>query len=269
MAKVRALVLTGNGINCERETAHACQLAGVDTADIVPLWDLVAGDVSLDDAQLLCLPGGFLDGDDLGSARACANRLRHVWVARTKERLWTAMQRFVQKDKLVIGICNGFQLLVKLGLLPRLGVEVPTQQVSLTTNASGRFENRWVRLMAEPKSPCVFTRGINQVTFPVRHGEGRMVLSNKMQTRVDQKHLVPIHYVDAQGEPTEEYPANPNGSPGGIAGLCDETGRIFGLMPHPEAFLHRTHHPRWTRLPNLPEEGAGVALFRNAVRYLN
>jgi phosphoribosylformylglycinamidine (FGAM) synthase-like amidotransferase family enzyme len=270
MAIVKALVVSGNGTNCERETAYACQLGGADEAAVVPIWDLMAGDVRLADFQLLCLPGGFMDGDDLGAARAGANRYRHARVATSGERLWHGLQEFVLADKLVIGICNGFQLMVKLGLLPELDEQAPSQRVTLTFNDSGRFEDRWVDLAVDPDCPCVFTRGLTRLQLPVRHGEGKLVADNgEALGALGSRHLVPVRYADPiSGEATEAYPQNPNGSPGGIAGLCDPSGRLFGLMPHPEGFLHRTHHPRWTRRPDLPEEGQGVAIFRNAVEYL-
>jgi phosphoribosylformylglycinamidine synthase len=265
MAEVRALVVSGNGTNCEVETAFACRQAGADAVDIVTIWDLVAGAYRLDDAQLLCFPGGFMDGDDLGAARAAANRYQNARIAGSDERLWDSVRRFVGSDKLVIGICNGFQLMVKLGLLPAVDPDAG-QTVTLTFNDSGRFEDRWVELEVDPASPCVFTRGLERLPLPVRHGEGKLVAPDGVLDRVDAGHLAPVRYTEPDGgPPTEAYPANPNGSPGGIAGLCDPSGRLLGLMPHPEAFVHRTHHPRWTRQPDLPEEGAGLQLFRNAV----
>lgn len=270
MAKVRALVIGGNGTNCERETAHACSIAGAETV-VAPIWDVVAGDVHLKDYQLLCLPGGFMDGDDLGAARAGANRYRHARIAGGKTRLWDEVQRFVFDEKLIIGICNGFQLMVKLGLLPQMDPVEPRQMVTLTFNDSGRFEDRWVDLVVDPDSPCVFTRGMSRLQLPVRHGEGKLVVPSDHDLRdLEQRWLVPIRYADPKtGKATEKYPANPNGSPGGAAGLCDPSGRLFGLMPHPEAYTHRTHHPQWTRLDNLPEHGDGLAMFENAVSYLS
>jgi len=270
MAKVKALVVSGNGINCERETAFACRLGGADQAEIVPIWDLVAGSAKLDDYNLLCLPGGFQDGDDLGASRAGANRYRHTRIGDGQKRLWDELQEFVQAEKLVIGICNGFQLMVKLGLLPMLQPGDTNQTVTLSFNDSGRFEDRWVELSCDDQSPCVFTRGIERLPVPVRHGEGKLITSEPaLLNQLLQSHLIPVRYADSQtGEPTETYPANPNGSPAGAAGLCDPTGRLFGLMPHPECFLHRTHHPQWTRRDDFWEEGLGVKLFRNAVDYL-
>jgi phosphoribosylformylglycinamidine synthase len=267
MAKVKALVLAGNGTNCEKETAHACRLAGADLTEIVYVWDLLAGEVRLRDYNLLCLPGGFMDGDDLGAAKAMAHRFRH---GRTPsgESLYDQLLSFVDKPKLVLGICNGFQLLVKLGLIPALdGLQV--QQATVWANDSARFEDRWVTLACDPDSPCVFTRGLSQLELPIRHGEGKVIFEHDaLAHQAAEANVVPLRYADPDsGRPTEAYPQNPNGSPGGVAALCDETGQIFGLMPHPEAFSHRTNHPRWTRL-ELPEEGAGVALFRNGVEWL-
>lgn len=264
--EVRVLVLAGNGINCEMETAHACRSAGADKVEIVYLWDLAAGKAGLAGYDLLCLPGGFLDGDDLGSARASAIRIHHTEVG--GGRLFDQFLSFAADGGLVIGICNGFQLMVKLGLLPALDGAVGTQQVTLTCNESGRFEDRWVDLLVDPESPSVFTRGLSRISLPVRHGEGKLVARDEaVLERLLAAHQAPLFYVDpATGAPTTAYPANPNGSPRGVAALTDPTGRLFGLMPHPEAFLHRTNHPAWTRR-SLPEEGDGLALFRNAVDF--
>jgi phosphoribosylformylglycinamidine synthase subunit PurQ / glutaminase len=268
MAKeVRVIVLAGNGINCEMETAHACKLAGADKIDIVYLWDLAAGKANLHAYDLLCLPGGFLDGDDLGSARASAIRIRHTRVA--EETLAAQIEAFVASGGLAIGICNGFQLMVKLGLLPMLDGDVGTQQATLTWNDSGRFEDRWVELAVDPESPCVFTRGIERISLPIRHGEGKIIVQdNETLERLNTAHQIPLRYIDpGTGLPTEHYPENPNGSLMGMASLTDPSGRLLGMMPHPEAFLHRTNHPQWTRR-YLPEEGDGLAIFKGAMRFI-
>ena len=269
MAKaIRAIVITGNGTNCEMEMAHACRLAGFDQVEIVHISELLCGTKRLDDYDFLNLPGGFLDGDDLGSAKAGANRILHAPVAGTDELLFAQFTRFIGQGKLILGVCNGFQLLVKLGMLPGFDGRYDCQSVTLTYNDSGRFEDRWVRLKADPASPCIFTKGLSLCELPVRHGEGKFIAqSSATLKRLQDEHLVSLRYSDDQGHPTAAYPANPNGSVDAIAGICDATGRIFGLMPHPEAFLHRTNHPRWTR-EALPEEGAGLALFRNAAVFL-
>ena len=265
-ARVRAMVLAGNGINCEMETAHACRLGGADEVNVVYLWDLASGAATLEGYDLLCLPGGFLDGDDLGSARASAIRLRHTTVDGAP--LVDQINAFVERGGLVIGICNGFQLMIKLGLLPALGGQAGTVQATLTWNDSGRFEDRWVTLKVDPDSPCVFTRGLDRIALPVRHGEGKIVAPPATMSAIMEGHQAPLAYTHPKtGEPTTEYPYNPNGTPHGVAALTDPTGRLFGLMPHPEAFVHRTNHPRWTR-EELPEEGDGLALFKNAVAYI-
>ncbi|MBD3391923.1 MAG: phosphoribosylformylglycinamidine synthase subunit PurQ [Chitinivibrionales bacterium] len=268
--KLSAIVLAGNGANCERETAHGCRIGGFHQVDIVTVWELVDGEVDLGGYDLLCLAGGFLDGDDLGSAKAQANRLRYSRIRTSNEPVIDAFLRFIADGKLVLGICNGFQLMVKLGLLPGFDGEYTTQVVTLTHNDSGRFEDRWVWLRANRQTPCVFTRGMDTAYFPVRHGEGKFVAKEKdVLTRLKGNNQVVFHYMDpSSGSPTISYPDNPNGSQHAIAGICDPSGRVFGMMPHPEAYLHRTNHPRWTR-EELPEEGMGVRLFINAFEYLN
>ena len=266
---IKAIVITGNGTNCETEMAHACRLAGFDTVEIVHISELLCGTKRLDDYQFLNLPGGFLDGDDLGSAKAGANRILHASVAGSGEMLFAQFTRFITAGKLILGVCNGFQLLVKLGMLPGFDGHYDRQTATLTFNDSGRFEDRWVHLRADAASPCVFTKGLKGLALPVRHGEGKFVpLDEEILGRLHREHLICLQYSDARSErATSDYPANPNGSVDAIAGICNETGRIFGMMPHPEAFLHRTNHPRWTR-EVLPEEGAGLALFRNAAAFL-
>lgn len=265
----KALVLTGNGTNCEREMAHACELAGA-RAVIAHTAQLFSGEIRLGDFHFLNLPGGFLDGDDLGSAKAGAVRFKYGRVRDDGiHRFLDDLSAFVAAGKLVLGVCNGFQLMVKLGLLPGAPGGGLAQTATLTHNDSGRFEDRWVYLRVDPASPCVFTRGLDRLYFPVRHGEGKFIPATEAeQGRIRGERLAVLRYTDPDGEPTGKYPWNPNGSVDAIAGVCDPTGRLFGLMPHPEAFLHRTNHPRWTR-ESLPEEGQGLALFRNAVSYLN
>ncbi|MEW6333319.1 MAG: phosphoribosylformylglycinamidine synthase subunit PurQ [Thermodesulfobacteriota bacterium] len=266
---IRAIVITGNGTNCEMEMAHACRLAGFDTVEIVHLSELLCGSKRLDDYHFLNLPGGFLDGDDLGSAKAGANRILHASVAGGQGRLFDQFLRFIGEGKLILGVCNGFQLLVKLGMLPGFDGQYDRQAVTLSFNDSGRFEDRWVHLRVASASPCVFTRGLGELYLPVRHGEGKFIPRDEgVLERLHRERLIAVQYSDGcDSGPTLDYPANPNGSVDGIAGICDATGRIFGLMPHPEAFLHRTNHPRWTR-EALPEEGMGLSLFRNAADFL-
>ncbi len=265
---IAALVVSGNGTNCERETAHACRLGGFTQVDIHSIWEIVAGDVSFAPYHFLCLPGGFLDGDDLGSAKAQANRLLHSVDAKTNTAIIEQILAFIAAGKIILGICNGFQLMVKLGLLPASSGNYTEQLVTLCGNDSGKFEDRWVELSVNENSPCIFTRGISSMYLPVRHGEGKFIAKDKnVLDSLMKSNLHVIQYLDQQThKPTLTYPDNPNGAQHGIAGICDTTGRLFGLMPHPEACVHRTHHPRWTR-EDLPEEGDGLAIFKNAFTY--
>jgi phosphoribosylformylglycinamidine (FGAM) synthase-like amidotransferase family enzyme len=269
MKKVKALVLAGNGINCEMEMAHACKMGGADGVDIVYIYDLLSGKVKLDDYHFLNLPGGFLDGDDLGSAKAMAHRLKYARIAGSGERLEEGILRFIREGKLILGVCNGFQLMVKSGLIPGLGGNFGQQTVTLTFNDSGRFEDRWVYLKVNPDSPSVFTKGIKGLYLPVRHGEGKFIpRDEEVLAQLVRKNLIALQYSDPDYQSsTMEYPLNPNGAVSAIAGISDETGRLFGLMPHPEAYLYFVNHPRWTR-EKVPEEGMGLAIFRNAIDYI-
>ncbi len=267
--KVKAIVITGYGTNCEMEMAHACKLGGAEQVDIVHMSELLHGEYSFDDYHLLNLPGGFLDGDDLGAGQAGAHRIKYATVKGTGEKIHDQLLRFINDGKLVIGVCNGFQLMVKMGLLPGFAGNFNNRIVSLTYNDSSRFEDRWTNLLVNENSPCVFTRNLQNLYYPVRHGEGKFVTKDEATLKnIQDNNLVVLRYAHPQSlEPTMEHPYNPNGSPDAIAAICDPTGRLFGLMPHPEAFLHRTNHPRWTR-EDLPDEGQGVALFRNGIEFI-
>jgi phosphoribosylformylglycinamidine (FGAM) synthase-like amidotransferase family enzyme len=269
MKEVRSIVITGYGTNCEMEMAHACRLAGSEVVDIIHINELINGERRLDDYHFLNLPGGFLDGDDLGAAKAGANRIRYASVFGKSERLYDQILHFIESGKLILGVCNGFQLMVKLGLIPHLEGNHGNQEVTLTFNDSGRFEDRWVYLKVNPKSPCIYTKGMQGVYLPVRHGEGKFIPKDEaVQGALKREELIALQYSDeTYHEPLMDYPLNPNGSINAVAGVCDRAGRLLGMMPHPEAYLHRTNHPRWTR-EELPEEGMGVAFFRNAVQYI-
>lgn len=265
--KVKAIILTGNGTNCEMEMAHACRMAGSDIVDIVHLSELLYGERRLNDYSFLNLPGGFLDGDDLGSAKAGANRFLCARVSEGREMLFEQLLRFINAGKLILGVCNGFQLMIKLGLLPALKDNYE-QRATLTYNDSGRFEDRWVYLKANEQSPCVYTRGVNIIYLPVRHGEGKFIPQNiSILRQIEKMNLCALRYCREDGIESMDYPFNPNGSINAIAGISNESGRLFGLMPHPEAYLHRVNHPRWTR-ENLPEEGQGLTIFRNAINFI-
>jgi len=270
MDPTRAIVITGNGTNCEMEAAHACRLGGFDDVVIAHIAEILSGEIRLDDFHFLNLTGGFLDGDDLGSAKAQANRLKNAAVAGSNEKLVAQFTRFIADGKLILGVCNGFQLMVKMGMLPGFDGDYLHQTVTLTHNDCGRFQDRWTCLQVDSASPSVFTLGINKgIYLPVRHGEGKFLCDSAATlARIEGEHLAVLRYSDVDyAEATMEFPANPNGSTNAIAALCDPTGRLMGLMPHPEAFVHYTQHPRWTR-ETLPEEGDGLILYKNAAEYV-
>ncbi|MDZ7372572.1 MAG: phosphoribosylformylglycinamidine synthase I [candidate division KSB1 bacterium] len=256
--EIRVLVLRAAGSNCDWETAHAFQLAGAQ-AELVHVNRLAEDSKRLDRYHILAIPGGFTYGDDVSAGKILANELKY--------KLGEQVQRFVDEGKLVLGICNGFQVLVKAGLLPYGRIRDGRQLVTLTFNDSGRFEDRWVYLKPDPSSPCVFTRGMEHtITLPVAHAEGKFVPADSgVLELLEANHQIVFRYVGPNGGPAP-YPWNPNGSIGDVAGICDPTGRIFGLMPHPERHVDPTHHPRWTR-EGLRTEGDGLAIFRHAVQY--
>lgn len=267
---VRALILTGFGINCEEEFAAAYKLAGAEPT-IVHLNQVLHGHISIHDYDILNFPGGFSFGDDLGSGVVLANKLRYRKNAEGRT-LLDDIKQFIANGKFVMGICNGFQVLVKLGLLPNLSGNV-TPEVTLTHNASGRYEDRWVRLKVNPKSNSPFLKGIDSMEVPVRHGEGRLIIKGEETlAEIEARALNCLAYTDFDGSPTDVYPHNPNGADLNCAGLTDTTGQVFGLMPHPEAFLSLYNHPDWARRkrqnPGLSEEGDGLRLFRNIVEHV-
>jgi phosphoribosylformylglycinamidine synthase len=262
---IRALVISGNGTNCEMELAHACRHAGAST-DIVHLSDILNGHYRISNYQFLNLAGGFLDGDDLGSGQIESIRLKYAMIKGSGPTLLEEIIAFINNGGLILGVCNGFQTLVKSGLLP--GDPIGKRRVSITFNDSARFEDRWVRLIINKESPCVFTKDLDQIELPVRHGEGKFVTDTPDTLKeIMEESLATIFYTDKNGSPAMTYPDNPNGSINAIAGICDVTGRIFGLMPHPEAYTHATNHPLWTRIP-LPDRGQGMAIFDNAIKFL-
>lgn len=266
--KVKALVLSGYGINCENEMAHACRLAGADVVDIVHLSYIIHGDVRITDYNFINLPGGFLDGDNLGAAQMCAHRLNKIRLKDTNNRLIDEFIEVVRRGGVILGVCNGFQLLVKSGLLPGFNSEYGRRLVSLTHNDSARFEDRWVTCITNPDTKCIFTKGISKIQLPVRHGEGKFITLNEdVLNTLRRNNQIVLQYAHPEtGEKTMEYPYNPNGSQDAIAGICDETGRIFGLMPHPEAYWTYLNHPHWTRKNHT--EPNGLIFFINAVNYL-
>jgi len=256
--KPKVLVLYGYGINCDNETQYGFELAGAD-AEKVHINELINKEKKLKDYQVLALPGGFSFGDDISAGRVLANKFKY--------NLQQELDSFINKGKLIIGICNGFQAMVKLGILPSFERKSKKEDVTLTFNDSGRFEDRWVYLKINQKSKCIWTKGIKNLYLPIRHGEGKFISKNKeIREKLKKSEQIVLQYSSETGNPTSNYPFNPNGSEDNIAGICDETGRIFGIMPHPEGFLFSQNHPRWTR--EEVEKGEGIKIFKNAVEFL-
>lgn len=251
-ARPRAIVLKADGTNCEVETAHALGLAGAE-AEIVLMNRLRSGEARLAAYDLLVLPGGFSYGDDVASGKIMAVELLSF--------LSDALADFVAAGKPVLGICNGFQVLVRTGLLP-FGRPGP-MQATLAQNESGRYECRWVRVARDGRSDIL--AGLpDRLELPVANGEGRFYAEPETLERIESAGLVVLRYVDAEGRPSRSYPANPNGSVHAIAGLADPSGRILGLMPHPERFIQRHQHPDWRRRPT-DQAPDGLALIRSLV----
>lgn len=254
MATPRALILRAPGANCDLETEYACVRAGA-LAERLHINRLREQPGLLQRYQILVVPGGFTYGDDVAAGKILANQLAHF--------LGDALQQFRDAEKLILGICNGFQVLLKAGLIVPPDEEGPL--VTLTHNTSGKFEDRWIYLEARPER-CPFLKGYERLHLPVAHGEGNFLCREPWILQgLDQAGQLVLRFVDAEGKPGE-YPINPNGSQGNVAGVCDATGRVLGLMPHPERHILPTQHPRWTRL-GLAEEGDGLRLFRNAVEF--
>ncbi len=261
-AEVRVLVLTGLGLNCEVETATAFREVGA-SPELVHLLDLLAGAAPrpLAAYRIVAFPGGFAFGDHLGAGFVLANKIR--W------RLYDLFVEFIERGGLAIGICNGFQTMVRLGMLPGFDGDYRTPCAAVAPNDRLGYWDAWVRMRADPASPCVWTRGIDLLEVPSRHGEGKLLTDGEeTRRRLEANHQIALRYIDAKGNPTEAFPVNPSGSPGGIAGLCDPSGRLFGLMPHPDAFLYPFQHPQWFRRTDrdgVRTEGGGLAIFRNGV----
>ena len=252
MNRVKTLILRAPGTNCDAETVFAFEQAGAEVS-LVHVNQLIRHERRLTDYQIMVIPGGFTYGDDVAAGKVLANELRL--------KLGEDMVRFIEDGKLILGVCNGFQVLVRAGFLPELsGGGSP--QLTLAANDSGKFECRWVYLGVHKQSPCVFTRGIETMYLPVAHAEGKLVAPVDISSDLN----AVLYYTDEQGSTEAGYPFNPNGSISDIAGICDASGRIFGLMPHPERHIKGTQHPRWTRL-GAREYGDGFQIFQNAVEW--
>jgi len=268
-----ALVLTGYGINCDYETQYACNVVGF-SAERIHLNDLLEKSMSIFKYSLVVFPGGFSFGDDLGSGVAFASKIRFSH-SDGGNRLYNCIMEYVHRGGLVLGVCNGFQILVRLGIIPASEGLYGVQQVTLAPNREGYFIDRWVNLRVEPESKNVFTKGIDILRLPVRHGEGRFIpMDKKIMQSLEKENQITLRYCDEQGKPTMEFPLNPNGSEGAVAGISDPSGRILGLMPHPEAAVSVYQYPDWTRKtkPGMHKQsslkGDGYRIFENAFMYV-
>ena len=257
MEQVKAIVLRAAGINCDVETEYALELAGAE-AQRVHINRIIEDNRLLDEFQILVFPGGFSYGDDVSAGKILANQMIH--------HLFEPLQKFIEDGKLVLGICNGFQVLVKAGILPGNHANNGQGPVTITYNNSGKFEDRWVYL-APQTDRCVFIKPNRQIYLPIAHGEGKVVAKDDtvLENLENQGHIA-FRYVDENGY-EGDFPINPNGSMNSIAGLTDSTGRVLGLMPHPERFVTHTQHPHWSRLKD-KDNGDGMTIFNNAVNYI-
>jgi phosphoribosylformylglycinamidine synthase subunit PurQ / glutaminase len=265
MNKPKVIILSGYGLNCEEETAYAFTLAGA-KADIVHINDLILNKDRLKSYQILAVPGGFSYGDDTGSGRAYANKLRN--------HLEDTLRDFVSADKLAIGICNGFQVLTNLRLLPG----------ALSFNDNARYTARWVDLRAtrttlskpgspSPKNPWL--AGIDKLSLPIAHGEGKFIADKKTLQRLQEQKAIAFKYDNGEICHFQSLPASPNGAMMDIAGITSHNGRVLGMMPHPERAITFTQLPHWTYLKEklrregkpIPQEGPGLQIFKNAVAY--
>ncbi len=264
MPSPRVLVLRAPGTNCDEETAHAFELAGA-TAERVHVNRLIENPALQDRYQILCIPGGFSYGDDIAAGRILATRLRR--------HLSGLVDSFVHGngDRLVLGICNGMQVLMRLGVLTEGLQTEAAVPATLSWNDHGRFEDRWVHLAVD-ETPCVFLRGIERMYLPMAHAEGKFVAADEaVLEQLRSTGRLAIRYCDGENGSvagqTLAFPANPNGATANVAGVCDASGRVFGLMPHPERHIDFTHHPYWTRRETQPSAGDGLAMFQNAVSW--
>lgn len=264
---VNVLVMSGYGINSEKESAHAFERAGA-KCEIVHINDLIIGVKKMKEYDILMLPGGFSYGDDTGSGRAFANKIRN--------NLWQELLSFIKSDKLILGVCNGFQIMAHLGLFAAKSEEYGKIVHVLEANSSNRFECRPVEIKTE-KTKCVFTKGIKIMQMPVSHGEGKFFCEQKELEELKRNEQIVFRYCDSKGDEAQgRYPFNPNGALNDIAGICDGTGRLMGMMPHPERMLYNTSDPlfhlkkeaairRGEKLPELVE--GNFMLFKNAVEF--
>ena len=266
MLKLKVLVFSGYGLNSEEETAYGFELAGA-SVDIVHVNDLIDAVADLNNYQILAFPGGFAFGDDTGAGNAYGYTVRN--------HLWEKLLDFISHDRLIIGICNGFQILVNLGLLPALKMKYGEREAALLANSGARYLNRWTDLRVEHDSPWL--HGISELSLPIAHGEGRFYAAESVRNELRRKKRIALKYTKGATSTYLDLPANPNGALDNIAGITDETGRIFGLMPHPDRALFFTQLPDWPLQKELllrqgkplSHFGPGLAIFQNAQRYFS
>lgn len=260
--KPKVIVLRAAGTNCDMESAFAFELVGA-KVDVVHINRLKSNEKRLSDYHILVIPGGFTYGDDIASGKILANELKYT--------LFDDLKDFLSRGKLILGICNGFQVLVKAGLLPNFSKDAKEIDATLNLNDSAKFEDRWVYLKNEKgrrkNTKCAWTKHVKDIIYlPIAHGEGKFIPKDKkVLNRLKKEGQIVFRYVNKRGQ-SDEYPSNPNGSIDDIAGICDPTGRILGMMPHPERFIERTQHPRWTR--ESIREGDGLAIFSSGVEHV-
>jgi phosphoribosylformylglycinamidine synthase len=261
MKKPRVIILRTAGTNCDIETGFAFEKCGAEI-ELVHINELLRKEKELSDYQILAIPGGFTYGDDVAAGKILANELKY--------KLLDKIKRFISEGKLIIGICNGFQVLVKAGLLP--GSNGFRQEATLMLNDSGKFEDRWVYLKTQNSKlktqRCIWIKDLPEIIYlPIAHAEGKFTVEDdKVLKRLRENNQIVFQYCDKDGN-SADYPINPNGSIENIAGICDLTGRIFGLMPHPERHFLFQQHPQWTRLKSNTKFGDGAEIFRNGVEY--
>jgi phosphoribosylformylglycinamidine synthase len=260
--KPKALILRSAGANCDLETAHAFERAGANS-ELVHLNRLLENPAALRDYQILAVPGGFSYGDDIAAGKILARQLSH--------HLYEPLRDFVAAGKPIIGICNGFQVLVKTDLLPGAINGRSGQLCTLTNNDNGRFVDRWIHL-APVSNKCIWTAGLDRFDLPIAHGEGRFVFADdEVRQAIRANDQIALVYTKADGTPANaEFPDNPNGSADDIAGICDESGLIFGLMPHPERYLESFQHPAGTIQMSANAKltaGVGLAIFQRGVAH--
>jgi phosphoribosylformylglycinamidine synthase subunit PurQ / glutaminase len=267
MNKPKILILAGYGINCDDETKFAFDYAGGES-QIIHINDLIEKKSLLKDYQIFVFPGGFSYGDDTGSGLALANRI--------KNNLIDELTDFINRDTLMLGICNGFQAMVNIGVIPAFKKNSSVTEVALKHNKTFRYQCRWVDLKVNKNSPSIFTKGIDYLHIPIAHAEGNFYADEETILKIENENLSTLKYIKSHEENANgEFPFNPNGSINDIASICNSTGRIMGMMPHPERGIFSTQREDWTLLKeemnregkSLPHETEGVKIFKNAVNY--